>query len=105
MIARTTINVVDDFTHECLVIEVDHSLGGKRVIRVLERLKSSRGLPESILSDNGPEFTGKDMNNWAYTQELKHLFIEQGKSYQNCFVESFNRRFSKEFGGFRSKFF
>jgi putative transposase len=91
-----TLNIVDDFTRECLAIEVDHSIGGKRVIRVLEKLKAKRGLPDYLLTDNGPEFTGKDMENWAYTRDLKHLFIEPGKPVQNCFVESFNGRFRDE---------
>ena len=91
-----TLNIVDDFTRECLAIEVDHSIGGKRVIKVLERLKAERGLPESILTDNGSEFTGNDMGRWAYARNQRHLFIEPGKPFQNCFVESFNGRFRDE---------
>ena len=47
-------NIVDDYTRECLAIEVDTSLGGGRVVRVLEELKQLRGLPRQIRSDNGP---------------------------------------------------
>ncbi len=91
-----TFNVVDDFTRECLAIEVDHSLGGKRVIRVLEQLRAERGQPDILLSDNGSEFTGNDMDKWTYVRKQKHQFIEPGKPFQNCFVESFNGRFRDE---------
>jgi transposase InsO family protein len=55
-----TLNIVDDYTRECLAIEVDTSLGGQRVVRVLEGLKQRRGLPRQIRSDNGPEFVSRD---------------------------------------------
>jgi putative transposase len=56
-----TLNIVDDYTRECLAIEVDTSLGGMRVVRVLEELKQRRGLPRQIRSDNGPEFVSRIM--------------------------------------------
>ncbi|QHE91505.1 hypothetical protein PI93_021490 [Pandoraea fibrosis] len=59
------LNVVDDYTRECLVIEVDTSLPGQRVRQVLERLREMRGLPLSITVDNGPEFAGKVLDAWA----------------------------------------
>jgi len=61
-----TLNIVDDFTRECLWIEVDQSLSGKRVTRVLDFLVHLRGKPAIIVSDNGPEFTGMDLNQWMY---------------------------------------
>ena len=91
-----TLNIVDDFTRECVAIEVDTSINGKKVARVLERLRSERGLPDVLLSDNGPEFTGKDMSNWAYARNQKHQYIQPGKPVQNCFVESFNGKFRDE---------
>jgi putative transposase len=91
-----TLNIVDDFTRECVAIEVDTSINGKKVAKVLERLRSERGLPNVLLSDNGPEFTGKDMSNWAYARNQKHQFIQPGKPVQNCFVESFNGKFRDE---------
>ena len=91
-----TLNIVDDFTRECLAIEVDTSINGKKVAMVLERLRAQRGLPTVILSDNGPEFTGNDLANYTYTREVKHQFIEPGKPSQNGIAESFNGRFRDE---------
>jgi putative transposase len=90
------LNVVDDFTKQCLVIEVDISLPGRRVVQVLERLAESRGLPVSITVDNGPEFAGKALDEWAYSQGLKLNFIEPGKPQQNAYIESFNGKFRDE---------
>jgi len=61
-----TLNIVDDFTRECVAIEVDTSLGGMRVVRVLERLAELRGLPQVIVTDNGPEFASRALDGWAY---------------------------------------
>lgn len=64
------LNIVDDFTKECLAIEVDTSLPGRRVVNVLERLAEIRRLPKSVTVDNGPEFAGKALDEWAYSQGL-----------------------------------
>lgn len=85
-----TLNIVDDFTRECLAIEVDTSLPGERVCRVLDRLVAERDHPERILTDNGPEFTGKALARWSYEHCVEHQLIEPGKPAQNAFVESFN---------------
>ena len=61
-----TLNIVDDYTREALAIEVDTSLGGGRVVRVLEKLKVLRGLPRQIRSNNGPEFVSGAVDQWAY---------------------------------------
>jgi putative transposase len=90
------LNIVDEYTRECLAIETDSSIGGKRVVRVLEMLKDLRGLPESIRSDNGPEFTSKAMDEWAYKNGVKLNFIAPGKPTQNAVVESFNGKFRNE---------
>ena len=90
------LNIVDDFTRECLAIEVDSSLTGRRVVDVMKRLADLRGLPLSITTDNGPEFAGKIMDEWAYTHGVHINFIQPGKPTQNCFVESFNGRFRDE---------
>ena len=58
--------MIDDYTRECLAAEVDTSLPGLRVARVLDRLGAERGLPELIVVDNGPEFAGRAMDTWAY---------------------------------------
>lgn len=83
-------NVVDDFTRQCLAMEVDTSLNGVRVTRVLDRLVARHGHPQRIVMDNGPEFTGKALDRWAYEHRVHLAFIEPGKPVQNAFVESFN---------------
>lgn len=89
-------NIVDDFSRECSVIEVDTSLTGERVCRVLDRLKASRGLPLEIVLDNGPEMISKALDEWAYRNKVHLNFIEPGKPNQNAFIESFNGRFRDE---------
>ena len=91
-----TLNIVDDFSRECPVIEVDTSLTGERVCRVLDRLKASRGLPLEIVLDNGPEMISKALDEWAYRNKVHLNFIEPGKPNQNAFIESFNGRFRDE---------
>ena len=90
------LNIVDDFTKQCLAIEVDTSLPGRRVVSVLERLAESRGLPQSVTVDNGPEFVSKVLDEWAYRQQLQLRFIEPGKPQQNAYIESFNGKFRDE---------
>jgi putative transposase len=91
-----TLNVLDLFSRECLAIEVDTSLSGLRVARVLERLIGSRSVPKSITIDNGTEFTSKVFDQWAYEKGIKLNFIQPGKPTQNGFVESFNGKFRDE---------
>jgi len=91
-----TLNIVDDYTRECLAIEVDTSLGGGRVVRVLEQLKQQRGLPRQIRSDNGPEFVSRAVDQWAYEQGLGWHTIQPGRPMENGYVESFNGRFRDE---------
>ena len=91
-----TLNIVDDFSRECPAIEVDTSLPGVRVVRVLERLGESRGLPREIVVDNGPEMIGKALDEWAYRNDVRLHFIDPGKPVQNAFIESFNGKFRDE---------
>jgi putative transposase len=91
-----TLNVVDDYTRECLRIEVDTSLGGERVARVLEELSRHRGGPQVIVVDHGPEFTSQVLDRWAYRRGVKLHFIAPGKPAQNAYVESFNGKFRDE---------
>ena len=88
--------IVDDYSRECPAIEVDTSLGGARVVGVLERLEETRGLPEVITVDNGPEFAGKAMDEWAYRRGIKLSFIRPGKPVENASAESFNGRLRDE---------
>jgi len=92
-----TLNIVDDYTREALGIEVDTSLGGVRVCRVLDRLKIERGgVPVQIRSDNGPEFISKAVEQWAYNNGVEWHFIAPGKPIENAYIESFNARFRDE---------
>jgi putative transposase len=90
------LNIVDDFSRENPAIEVDTSLPGPRVVRVLEWLREVRGVPEEIVTDHGPEFTGRALDEWAYRHGVKLHFIEPGKPTQNAYIESFNGKFRDE---------
>ncbi len=90
------LNIVDDFTRESVASEVATSIPGDRVVRVLERLRFTRGLPEILVSDNGPEFTSRALDAWAYQNGVRLHFIQPGKPVQNAFVESFNGRVREE---------
>ena len=91
-----TLSMVDDHTRECQAIEVDTSLGGLRVRRVLDRIASERGLPEAIVLDNGPEFRGRALAAWSEERGVRLEFIQPGKPVQNAYVESFNGRLRDE---------
>ena len=88
--------IVADCTRECLVLEVDTSLTGARVVAVLERLADARGLPQSITVDHGPEFEGKLLDAWAYAKGVRLSFIRPGKPVENAYIESFNGKFRDE---------
>jgi putative transposase len=90
------LTIVDDFSRECPAIKVDTSLGGRRVVAVLERLAETRGLPEVITIDNGPEFVSRSLDEWAYRKGVKLSFIRPGKPMENAYIESFNGRFRDE---------
>lgn len=90
------LTIVDCHSRECLALEVDTSLNGERVVRVLERLKETRGLPAVIQTDNGPEFTGHTLDAWSYRNRVKLFFIEPGKPTQNAHIESFNGKLRNE---------
>lgn len=91
-----TLNVLDIVTRECLAIEVDTSLPGQRVVRLLAQLLLWRGAPKRITLDNGPEFTGQALDAWAYHQGVALDFIDPGKPMQNGYLESFNGKFRDE---------
>jgi putative transposase len=90
------LTVVDTYTRESLAIEVDTSLSGARVARVLDRVISERTVPGEIVMDNGPELTSKALDQWAYERGVQLRFIAPGKPQQNGFVESFNGKFRDE---------
>ncbi|GHD56124.1 hypothetical protein GCM10007350_02620 [Jeongeupia chitinilytica] len=78
-----SLNIVDDFTRECVAIEVDTLLHGVRVVHVLERLREIRGLPAPITVDNSPEFAGLALDAWAYQASSTLSFIQPGKPVEN----------------------
>ena len=88
--------VIDQFTKECLLIVVDFSISGTRVTRALDWLLLTCGKPEAITVDNGPEFAGKALDRWAYTNQVKLDFIRPGKPIENAYIESFNGKVRHE---------
>lgn len=91
-----TFNVLDDFNREILAIEIDTSLTSRRIIRVFERLKGQRGLPEVLRVDNGPEFLSHEFVAWAKSVGMFIQYIQPGKPNQNAFVERFNKTYRNE---------
>lgn len=91
-----TLNIVDDYTRECLAIEVDTSLPGERVVRVLERLSAMGRQPLHLVVDNGPEFASRAVDQWAARRGVSLRFIDPGKPIQNAYIESFNGKFRDE---------
>jgi len=87
------LNIVDDFSRICVGQIVDFSISGARLVHYLDQLKSERGLPTTLVLDNGPEFTGKALFFWSKANGVKLHFIQPGKPTQNAFVESFNGKF------------
>ena len=91
-----TFNVLDDFNREALAIEVDTSLPGERLIRVFEQLEVTRGLPDMLRTDNGPEFLGFQFTEWCETHGIFIEYIEPGMPNQNAYIERFNRSYRNE---------
>ncbi|TEO45126.1 IS3 family transposase, partial [Pseudomonas aeruginosa] len=90
------LTVVDDFTKESVGILVEHGISGFRVTRALDEMARFRGYPKAIRTDQGPEFTGKALDQWAYQRDIKLKLIQPGKPTQNAFIESFNGKFRDE---------
>jgi putative transposase len=91
------LTVVDQFTRECVALAADRSMTGMRVAQVLEAAKVERGsLPESITVDNGSEFSGRALEAWAMSNEVRLCFIRPGRPVENGFIESFNGRLRDE---------
>ena len=90
------LTVVDDFTKLCPALEVDTSISGLRVTRVLDRAIQLHGKPEVIVTDNGPEFTSHALDAWAKARGIRLHRIDPGKPTQNAYIESFNGRFRDE---------
>jgi len=90
------LNVLDDFNREVLAIETDTSLPSLRVIRVLDRLLETRGTPDMIRVDNGPEFVSLKLDGWCKLQKVQLVFIQPGRPMQNGYVERLNGSLRKE---------
>ena len=88
--------VLDEFTRECLAIEVSRSFTAKQVIEVLRYLFAVRGTPKFVRSDNGPEFVAKELRKWLDQADVKTLFITPGSPWENGYVESFNGKLRDE---------
>jgi putative transposase len=88
--------VVDEYTRVCLGIVVDTSLSGARVSRELDRIIDEHGKPETILSDNGTEFTSHAILKWSLEKKVQWDYIQPGKPYQNGTIESFNGKLRDE---------
>ena len=90
------LTIVDEYTRECLAIDVAGSIRSGRVIDVLSRLMSERGMPKVLRSDNGPEFVSEAILRWALRCGLDSALIDPGKPWQNGTNESFNGKFRDE---------
>ena len=90
------LTIVDDATHEAVAIVAERALGGSQLVRLLEQLAKTRGLPKAIRTDNGKEFCSRAMLTWAHARGVQLFLIEPGKANQNAYIESFNGRFRDE---------
>ena len=90
------LTVVDDATKESVLIEAAHSLTGDDVAELLDRVAQFRGYPEAVRTDQGPEFTCRAFDQWAYERGVMPLLIQAGKPTQNAYIESFNGKLRDE---------
>jgi putative transposase len=90
------LTMVDIYSKKCPVLEIDTSIGGYRLTKILDQLKFTRGLPKRITIDNGPEFRSKIFVKWAYDNHITLDYIRPGKPVDNCHIESFNGRLRDE---------
>ena len=90
------LTLIDEFTRECLAVEVGISITSERVRKILQRVCADKGSPELMRSDNGSEFIGKAVNEWLAKNDIKPIFIEPGKPWQNGKCESFNGKLRDE---------
>jgi transposase InsO family protein len=90
------LNIIDEFTRECLAIRIDRKLNSTDVIDVLSDLFILRGVPGHVRSDNGPEFIAKAVREWIVAAGAKTAFIEPGSPWENGYCESFNSKLRDE---------
>jgi putative transposase len=94
-----TLNVLDDFNHEGLAIEVDFSLPAERVVRSLNQIIEWHGKPQVIRVDNGPEYVSGKLMEWAEKRNVRLEYIQPGKPQQNAYIERYNRTLRDEWLG------
>jgi putative transposase len=94
--ALRVLTVIDEFTRESLAIAAGFSLTSRAVLEVLASVEATRGRPELLVSDNGPEFIARRIAAWARARGVSLHFIDRGKPVQNAYIESFNGRFRDE---------
>ena len=94
--AFRTLNIIDEFSRECLEIRVKRKLNSTDVVDALTDLFILRGIPAYIRSDNGPEFVAKTVRHWIAAVGAKTAYIESGSPWENGYCESFNARFRDE---------
>jgi transposase InsO family protein len=94
--ALRILTIIDEFTRESLAIRVSRRLTSHNVIEQLAELFITKGMPEHIRSDNGPEFTAKAVRSWLTRLGVKTLFIEPGSPWENGYIESFNGKLRNE---------
>jgi len=90
------LSVVDEFTRECLVLEVARSITADDVIEQLIRLFRQRGVPEHVRSDNGPEFIATALRKWLERASVGTLYVEPGAPWENGYAEAFHGRLRDE---------
>ncbi len=90
------LTVIDEYTRECLAIDVERNLSSEDVLDRLFDLFIRKGIPGYIRSDNGPEFTAKAVRDWLGKIEVKTLYIEPGSPWENGYIESFNGKLRDE---------
>ena len=90
------LNIIDEFTRECLAIRIDRKLNSSDVIDVLSDLFILRGVPGHVRSDNGPEFIARAVQEWIVAVGAKTAFIEPGSPWENGYCESFNSKLRDE---------
>lgn len=88
--------VIDEFTRECVVLDVERRMTSRDCIDLLSVAMRERGVPEMIRSDNGPEFVAKGMRDWLEGVKVKTMYIEAGSPWENGVAESFNARLRDE---------
>lgn len=91
-----SLTLVDDSTHEKVAIVPERALGGNQLVRILEQLASTRGLPKPIRTENGKELCRRAMLTGTHTQSVQWFKVDPGKPNQNAFIESFDGRFRDE---------